>query len=179
MHRAYAEAAARAGIHIPCEKPMALDEMECESMIDEAARSSVKLMIAYRLHFERGNLQVIDWIGSGKIGEPRIFSSIFAQQVQAGNSRLKGDVGGGPLYDMGVYCINAARYLFKAEPEEVMAWNTGRDQYRFIEVPATTTAVLRFPDDRIASFTCSVGASDRSAFEVVGSKRYGEDGSCV
>jgi len=122
---------------------------------------------------------VIDWIGSGKIGEPRIFSSIFAQQVQAGNSRLKGDVGGGPLYDMGVYCINAARYLFKAEPEEVMAWNTGRDQYRFIEVPATTTAVLRFPDDRIASFTCSVGASDRSAFEVVGSKRYGEDGSCV
>ena len=169
MHRAYSEAAARAGIQVLCEKPMALDEVECESMIDEAARSSVKLMIAYRLHFEHGNLQVIDWIGSGKIGEPRIFSSVFAQQVKAGNSRLKGDVGGGPLYDMGVYCINAARYLFKAEPEEVMAWKTGRDRDRFSEVPATTTAVLRFPDDRIASFTCSFGASDRSAFEVVGS----------
>jgi len=170
MHRAYTEAAARAGIHVLCEKPMALDEKECESMIDEAARSNVKLMIAYRLHFERGNLQVIDWISSGKIGEPRIFSSVFSQQVKAGNSRLKGDVGGGPLYDMGVYCINAARYLFKVEPEEVMAWNIGRDQDRFSEVPATTTAVLRFPDNRIASFTCSFGASDRSAFEVVGSK---------
>src|SRR5215469_18011898 len=60
MHRAYSEAAARAGIHVLCEKPMALDEVECESMIDEAARSNVKLMIAYRLHFERGNLQVIE-----------------------------------------------------------------------------------------------------------------------
>jgi glucose-fructose oxidoreductase len=170
MHRAYTEAAARAGIHVLCEKPMALDEKECESMIDETERANVKLMIAYRLHFERGNLQVIDWINSGKIGEPRIFSSVFSQQVKAGNSRLKGDVGGGPLYDMGVYCINAARYLFKAEPEQVMAWNVGRDSDRFAEVPATTTAVMRFSGDRIASFTCSFGASDRSALEVVGSK---------
>jgi predicted dehydrogenase len=170
MHRAYTEAAAHAGVHVLCEKPMALEERECESMIDEVTRSNVKLMIAYRLHFERGNLQVIDWISSGKIGEPRIFTSVFSQQVKAGNSRLKGDVGGGPLYDMGVYCINAARYLFRAEPEEVMAWNIGRDQGRFREVPATTTAVLRFPGDRIASFTCSFGSSDRSTFEVVGTK---------
>ena len=168
MHRAYTEAAARAGIHVLCEKPMALDEKECESMIDEAERANVKLMIAYRLHFERGNLQVIDWIKSGKIGEPRIFSSVFSQQVKAGNSRLKGDVGGGPLYDMGVYCINAARYLFKAEPEEVMAWHSGQDNDRFAEVPATTTAVMRFPGDRVASFSCSFGASDRSAYEVIG-----------
>ena len=170
MHRAYTEAAARAGVHVLCEKPMALDEKECESMIEEAEQANVKLMIAYRLHFERGNLQVVDWIASGKIGEPRIFSSVFSQQVKAGNSRLKGDVGGGPLYDMGVYCINAARYLFKAEPEEVMGWNIGRDQDRFREVPATTTAVLRFSEDRIASFTCSFGASDRSAYEVVGTE---------
>jgi glucose-fructose oxidoreductase len=170
MHRAYAEAAARAGIHVLCEKPMALDENECESMIDEAERANVKLMVAYRLHFERGNLQVIDWVGSGKIGEPRIFSSVFSQQVKAGNSRLKADVGGGPAYDLGVYCINAARYLLKAEPEEVMAWHSGRDAGRFAEVPATTTAVMRFPGDRIATFTCSFGASDRSAYEVVGTK---------
>jgi glucose-fructose oxidoreductase len=170
MHRAYAEAAARAGIHVLCEKPMALDEAECESMIDEAERSNVKLMIAYRLHFESGNLQVIDWISSGKIGEPRIFSSVFSQQVKAGNSRLKADVGGGPLYDMGVYCINAARYLFKAEPEKVMAWHSGGDNGRFAEVPATTSAIMRFPGDRIATFTCSFGASDRSAYEVIGTK---------
>src|SRR5215471_15211485 len=170
MHRAYVEAAAQAGIHVLCEKPMAMDEVECLSMIAEAEKAKVKLMVAYRLHFERGNLQVIEWVKAGKIGEPKVFSSVFSQQVQAGNTRLDPDLAGGPLYDMGVYCINAARYLFKSEPEEVMAWNTGRDQDRFSEVPATTTAVLRFPDDRVASFTCSFGASDRSAFEVVGSK---------
>ncbi len=170
MHRAYTEAAARAGVHVLCEKPMAMNESECEAMIAEVERARVKLMIAYRLHFERGNLQAVEWVNSGKIGEPKIFNSIFSQQVKAGNSRLKADIGGGPIYDMGVYCINAARYLFRAEPVAVMAWNTGHESKRFLEVPATTTVVMRFPDDRIASFTCSFGITDRSTFEVVGTK---------
>jgi len=170
MHRAYAEPAARAGIHILCEKPMAFEEAECEAMIAEAEKAKVKLMIAYRLHFERGNLQAIQVVNSGKIGEPRIFTSSFSQQVRAGNSRLKKDIGGGPVYDLGVYCINAARYLFRAEPDEVFAWHSGEDGDRFREVPATTTAMLRFPGDRVASFTCSFGAADRSVFEVIGTK---------
>src|SRR5580700_2833413 len=161
MHRAYAEAAALAGVHILCEKPMALDETECEAMIAEAEKSNVKLMIGYRLHFERANLQAVAWVNSGKIGDPKLFSSVFSQQVKQGNSRLKEDVGGGPIYDLGVYCINAARYLFKAEPEEVMAWHAKGDDARFEEVSACTAAVLRFPGDRIASFICSFGASDR------------------
>ena len=90
--------------------------------------------------------------------------------MKTGNSRLKADIGGGPIYDMGVYCINAARYLFRAEPEEVMGWNTGHESRRFSEVAATTTVLMRFPGDRIASFTCSFGITDRSTFEVVGTK---------
>ena len=78
---------------------MALDETECEAIIAEAEKSNV--MIGYRLHFERGNLQVIEWLKSGKIGEAKIFSSVFSQQVKAGNSRLKRDVGGGPIYGLG------------------------------------------------------------------------------
>lgn len=71
---------------------------------------------------------------------------------------------------MGIYCINAARYLFKAEPTEVFAWNeTGRDN-RFHEVPEMTSALMRFPGDRIAQFTTSFGAADRSAYEIVGTK---------
>ena len=120
MHRAYAEAAAEAGIHILCEKPMAFDETECDAMISAAERSRVKLMVAYRLHFERGNLDAVAAIQSGKIGEPRIFTSVFSQQVKSGNSRLQKDVGGGALYDMGIYCINAARYPFQDEPHEVL-----------------------------------------------------------
>jgi len=121
MHAAYTRSAAQLGIHVLCEKPMAMDETECEGMIAAAQSGGAKLMIAYRLHFERGNLQAVQAVNSGKIGEPRIFNSIFSQQVKAGNSRLVRDVGGGALYDMGAYCINAARYLFRAEPLEVFA----------------------------------------------------------
>ncbi len=170
MHRAYTEAAARAGIHILCEKPMALEEADCQAMIAEVERSKVKLMIAYRLHFERGNLHAVEYVNSGKLGEPKVITSTFSQQVKPGNSRLKKDVGGGAVYDMGVYCINAARYLFRAEPEEVFAWNFGHDNQRFREVPATTTGLLKFPGDRFASFTCSFGVTDRSIFEVIGTK---------
>jgi predicted dehydrogenase len=170
MHRAYAESAAQAGVHVLCEKPMALDEADCEAMIEAAERADVRLMIAYRLHLEAGNLHAIDAIHSGKIGDPRIFSSVFSQQVKPGNSRLKKDVGGGALYDMGIYCINAARYLYKAEPIEVFAWDLNSGDKRFQEVPEMTSALMRFPEDRVAYFTSSFGAADRSVYEVVGTK---------
>jgi predicted dehydrogenase len=170
MHHAYAVAAANAGIHVLCEKPMALDETECKSMITAAEENGVKLMIAYRLHFERANLNAIEAIRSGKIGQPRIFSSVFTQQVSSGNIRLKRELGGGPVWDVGIYCVNAARYLFQSEPEEVFAFQaTGNDE-RFSEVEESVTAVLRFPDARLATFTCSFGASDVSEFQVVGTK---------
>ena len=171
MHKAYAVAAAEAGVHILCEKPMAMDEEECEVMIAAADEARVKLMIAYRLHFERGNLDAIKTISSGKIGKPRIFSSIFSQQVKPGNSRLKGDAGDGALYDLGVYCLNAARYLFKAEPTEVFAWDsTVAGDARFREVPEMTNGLLKFSGDRVAHFSSSFGAADRSVFEVIGTK---------
>lgn len=170
MHRAYTEAATKAGIHVLCEKPMAVNEAECKAMIGAAERGKVKLMIAYRLHFEKGNLSAIETVQKGKIGEPRIFSSNFCQQVTEGNSRLDGELAGGPLYDIGVYCINAARNLFKSEPTEVFAFTASSNDKRFAEVPEMSSAVLRFPDDRLASFACSFGAADRSTFEVIGTK---------
>ena len=170
MHPAYTEAAARAGVHVLCEKPMAFDEDECRSMIAAAEEGKVKLMIAYRLHFERGNLQAIEIVNSSRIGKPRIFTSVFSQQVKPENSRLKKDVGGGPLWDMGIYCVNAARYLFRAEPEEVFAWNVSSGDKRFREVPEMTSALMKFPDNRIASFTTSFGAASRSEFEVIGTE---------
>lgn len=171
MHRAYAQSAAEAGIHVLCEKPMAFDEIECEGMIGAAEKSGVKLMIAYRLHFERANLQAVDVVNSGRIGEPRIFASVFSQQVKPGNSRLRKNAGGGAIYDMGVYCINAARYLFRSEPTEALAWNvTSSSDKRFLEVPEMTSAMLKFPNDRIATFTTSFGATDRSVYEVIGTR---------
>ena len=166
MHAEYAERAARAGIHVLCEKPMALTEAECERMARAARESGVKLMVAYRLHFERANLEAIEIARSGRIGEPRLFTSTFALPVVPGNIRVRRGLGGGVLYDIGIYCINAARSLFREEPVEALAVAAGG----LGEVEESVSAVLRFPNERLAAFTASFGAAPVSEYRLVGTK---------
>lgn len=170
MHCEYTLRAAAAGIHVLCEKPMALKEEECLQMIRAAAANKVKLMIAYRLHFEKTNMEAVEWIKSGKIGDPRIFNSTFSLQVKDNNIRTKFDKGGGPLYDIGIYCINAARYLFADEPYEVMARFSHGGDSRFNEVEESVGVILKFPNERIATFVCSFGATDVARYEVIGTE---------
>lgn len=173
LHHEYAVRAAAAGVHVLCEKPMAPTPRECRDMIESANQNHVKLMVAYRLHFEGGNLEAVRLAESGKLGEIRVFTSEFAQQVADGNVRITEPVtrGGGPLYDMGVYCINAARYLFRAEPLEVSALaDSSRGDQRFQRVEEMVSAVLRFPGGRLAMFTCSFGAADVSRYTLIGTK---------
>jgi glucose-fructose oxidoreductase len=169
LHREYAVRAARAGIHVLCEKPMGITAGECLDIIEAAELGRIKLMIAYRLHFERANLTAIDTVRTGKIGEPRIFTSDFTMQVRdEDNIRLKSEMGGGTLYDIGIYCINAARYLFRSEPTEVECWTASRPDQRFSEVEEMASCILRFPDERLAAFMCSFGAADVSSYRVIG-----------
>ena len=172
MHREFAVRAARARVHVLCEKPMAVTVDDCQAMIDAAEENGVKLMIAYRLHFEAGNLEAIRIAESGKLGDLRFFTSEFAQQVADDNVRVSEDSsdGGGPLYDMGVYCINAARYLLRDEPTEVFAMAASKNENRFRSVEEMVSAVMRFPGERIASFTCSFGANDVSRYTLSGTK---------
>jgi glucose-fructose oxidoreductase len=170
MHREYTERAARAGLHVLCEKPMAVTSDDCERMLEVTRENAVKLMIAYRLHFERGNLEVAEMAHSGTLGDLRYFSSNFSMQVAPENFRSSRKLGGGPLYDIGIYCINAARAVFAAEPTEVLATALTRRDHRFKEVPETVAVVMKFPQERIATFTCSFGGADRSAYEIVGTK---------
>ena len=172
LHREYTERAARAGVHVLCEKPLAVTEEDCLAMIRTAEENGVKLMVAYRLHFEEANLKAIDLVQSGKLGDPRLFDSVFTMQVKEGDIRLNPrQLGGGPLYDIGVYCINAVRNLFGAEPMEVMAFSANNGEPRFRQCEETTSAILRFPGrERLASFTVSFGASDVSEFRVVGTQ---------
>ena len=172
LHCEYAVRAARAGIHVLCEKPMAVTAEECRQMITAATRARVKLMVAYRLHFEEANMTAVDLLRSNKLGDVRLFNSVFTMQVRPGNIRVKRQYGGGTLYDIGVYCINAARYLFGAEPVEVSAFAVSGADRRFKEVDEMTGALLRFPNNRLASFVCSFGATDVSAYEVVGTKGH-------
>ena len=171
MHRDYAVAAARAGKHVLCEKPLAVTPGECEEMIQAAAEAGVRLMTAYRLHFEAANLKAVEIVRSGKLGEPRIFQSLFSMHVEEGNIRLgPTEQGGGPIYDIGIYCINAARYLFRAEPSEVLATSASIGGKKFARCPEMMSAILRFPGERLASFTCSFGAADAGWYEIVGTR---------
>ena len=169
LHREYTERAARAGVHVLCEKPLAMTARDCLAMIESCRAAGVKLMCAYRLHFEKANLDAIETVRRGRLGEPRLFSSLFTHDVQRGNLRLRREEGGG-LYDIGIYCVNAARQLFGAEPEEAFGRHVHGSDQRFRDVPEATAAVLRFPGDRLASFTCSVGSSSLQWYEIVGTK---------
>jgi glucose-fructose oxidoreductase len=171
MHAEYAVLAAKAGIHVLCEKPMAPTEAECARMIEAARLGNVKLMIAYRLHFEAANLMAVRLATSNKLGELRYLTAAFSLPVEAGNSRLSGELAGGPLNDIGVYCINAARALFRDEPIEAMAFAASRaGDDRFESVHEQVAALLRFPRDRLASFVVGFGASSLSRLDLVGTR---------
>lgn len=172
VHRRYAEAAARKGVHILCEKPLAQNEQECQAIIAAARSGGVKLMTAYRLHFEAANLEAVRICEAGELGDLRIFNSVFCQQVAEGNTRLTqtSEQGGGPLFDMGVYCINAARYLFRDEPIEVVAFRCNNGERRFEKVDEMVSVILRFPQDRVANFSVSFGAASVGRYSIVGSK---------
>ncbi len=171
LHCEYAIRAAKAGIHILSEKPLAVTGRDCERIRRAVAANGVKLMTAYRLHFEETNLRAAELASSGKIGEPRYFNSCFSYQItDEDNIRLKRKRGGGTVYDIGVYCLNAARYIFQAEPTEVFAFSANNGDRRFREIDEMTACVFRFPGERLATFTCSFGAADTDYYEVVGTK---------
>ncbi len=172
LHREYAVRAAKARVHVLCEKPMAVTVEECEDMIDAAEENGVRLMIAYRLHFEKANLEAVEAVRSGKIGEPRIYDSVFCNDVEDPDNIRLGPIekGGGTLYDIGIYCLNAARYVFRAEPQEVFAVSANNGDPRFEECDEMTACVLRFPDERLATFTASFGAASSHRYTVFGTE---------
>jgi predicted dehydrogenase len=172
LHKEWCVRTAQSGKHALCEKPMAVTVEECEAMIKAAEEHKIKLMVAYRLHFEKGNLDAIQFGTSGKLGELRAFTSEFGQMVADDNIRLTEPVeeGGGPVYDMGVYCINAARYLFQNEPTEVLASSAQSDDPKFSKAGEMVSVMMRFPGERLATFTCSFGSADVSRYSLIGTK---------
>jgi predicted dehydrogenase len=170
FHREHTERAARAGVHALCEKPMATTQDDCEAMMRAARENNVKLMIAYRLHFNDANLHAVRLAQSGALGEVRYFGSLFGLQVKERNIRTRKKLGGGTLFDIGIYCINAARYLFRDEPIEVVGLTANNGEKRFAEIEEMTGALMRFPRERLAMFTCSFGSQDVSHYELVGTK---------
>lgn len=169
-HERFVVEAAAAGKHVLCEKPLAASSAACERMVVACEAAGVQLMTAYRLHFEPGTLEVLREVRAGRIGEPRYFTSAFSMQTRAGGIRTQPELGGGALWDIGIYCINAARMVFGSEPERVSAHVVDGARSGMPGVDETTAAVLHFSDDRLATFAVSFAAADVSTFRVVGTK---------
>ena len=168
LHADFAIRAAKHGVHALVEKPLAITVAECEAMIAAAEAARTLLMTAYRLHHEPSTLEALRLIRDGAIGVPRYFSSAFSFVSEPTNHRLKAEHWGGPLQDLGVYCLNAARHVFGSEPVEAVAVKVHGDDPRFREVEETMSATLRFPGDAIASFTIGFNAVGVDTYRVVG-----------
>jgi len=154
MHAEYTIRAAKAGKHVMCEKPMAVSSAECEAMIAACRQAGKKLMIGYRCHFEPTNLEAIRRARAGEIGKLRYFRSEHG--FNFGNPdawRLKKAMsGGGSLMDMGIYALNAARYMTGEEPSAVYAVeSTDKKDPRFREVEDRIAFELEFPSGVIGS----------------------------
>ncbi len=167
MHAEYTIRALKAGKHVLCEKPMAVSVAEGERMIAAAKDAKKKLMIAYRLHYEPYNRKVMEMCETRELGALKTFSSSNCQQVKAPNIRLSKTLGGGPVGDIGIYSINAARYVTREEPIAVtaMAYTTQGDP-RFREVPESVAFTMQFPSGVIAHCDCSFGAQASRRYRV-------------
>jgi predicted dehydrogenase len=154
MHAEYTIRAAKAGKHVLCEKPMAVSSKDCEAMIAACRQAGKKLMIGYRCHFERFNLEAIRLARAGEIGKLRYFRSEHGFTFRDPNAwRLKKAMsGGGSMMDIGIYALNAARYMTGEEPIAVYAKETtDRNDPRFREVEDMVEFELEFPSGVIGS----------------------------
>lgn len=168
LHMSFAIRAMEKGIHVLCEKPIALNTDEAKRMIEGSQRNDVKLMTAYRLHFQEANLKVLKMVRSGELGDVRFFNSTFSMRISDKNIRLQALKGGGTLYDIGIYCINAVRNIFGELPEEVFAFSNTDYDKRFSEVDEMCSVSMKFSKGRLANFITSFSTSPTASYDVVG-----------
>ena len=166
-HRRFVEAAAAAGKHVFCEKPMAPTEEDCRAMIQACRKAGRLLGIGYRSRYESNNVAAIRAIREGRLGQLRSLTSDHGFSIGTGQWRTQRRLsGGGSMMDIGIYSLNALRYLAGEEPSEVSAAiSNPKGDPRFMEVEDTVHFTLRFPSGLVGTGTS--GYSWRS-----GANRY-------
>jgi predicted dehydrogenase len=161
MHKEYVIRAAQAGKHVITEKPMATSVADCDEMIAACEAAGVTLAVGYRCHYEPHNQRAMEIGQNQELGAVRLFESGFGFRI--GNPkqwRLKKDLaGGGALMDVGIYVIQAARYVTGEEPIAVTAQEFKTDQVKFAEVDETILWQMDFPSGAVASCTTSYNAN--------------------
>ena len=171
MHAEYTIRAAKAGKHVLCEKPMATSVAESQAMIDACRSAGRKLMIAYRCQYEPLNLKAISLIRSGAIGQVQAIESANGFNIGKGEWRLNLKMaGGGPLLDVGIYSLNASRYLTGEEPTNIRANTSVVDHDgRFAQVEENVGWTMKFPSGIMASCNTTYGGDMNGFYRVHGS----------
>jgi len=168
LHAEWAIAAARAGKHILCEKPLAMTTADAERMIAAAEAAGVRLMEAFMYRLHPSWVAVVDLVRSGRIGRLVTVQSWFSYyNDDRTNIRNIRDAGGGALFDIGCYNVNLSRLLFGSEPDRVEA-SIARDPATGVDV--LTSGLLEFPGGGTATFTCTIRAEDDQRVHVYGTE---------
>ncbi len=169
LHRDWTIRAAQAGKHVLCEKPLAMSAAECMEMDAAAREHGVKLMEAFMYRFHPRTEQVVAMVRNGALGTLASIHSAFTFRLKdLDNIRMRPELGGGSLMDVGCYCVNVSRTLAGGEPVAVQA----------IEIPASTgvdgrmVGTLRFGDDVVAQFDSALDLDRRETYEVAGSDAW-------
>jgi len=169
LHREWTGKAAEKGKHILCEKPLALNAAECNEMDAAARASGVKLMEAFMYRFHPQTEKVLEMVRSGVVGDLRMIRSAFTFRVtKPDNIRLRPDLGGGALMDVGCYCVNISRTVVGLEPVEVQAFAQSGSS----GVDEQMAGTLRFPNGVLAQFDCALTMERREEYEVAGTDAY-------
>lgn len=174
MHREWVEASLDAGKHVLCEKPLAVSASDAIAMAEAADRAERVLLEAYMTPYHPRSQAISTAIAGGELGEPRLAHSVFAGTLgRPGNHRWNPSMGGGVLYDLGIYCIEPLIAFGGGEPVAVSATavlaseidpeSTGR------AVDTSFAGLMRFESGLLASFECSFEGAERQRLELIGS----------
>lgn len=180
LHRKFVVRAAQAGKHVLCEKPMATSVADCQAMIDACKAADRLLMIAYRIQYEPLNRQVMDWVRDGKtLGTIKLIDMANCQNQSRENvhqwRHVKALAGGGALPDIGLYCLNTARFLLGEEPVEVSASQySSEGDPRFNEVEEAILWQMRFPSGVRVQCSSSYATFTSKRYRVLGEKGWAD-----
>jgi predicted dehydrogenase len=177
LHHDQAIRVAKAGKHVICEKPMALNAKEGQEMVEACKKANVKLLVGYRMHFEPNTLEIIRMRREGEFGKVLFFQGLSGFRIGDPNQwRLNKQLaGGGAMMDIGIYSINGARYMVGEEPVWVTAQETKTDPVKFKEgVDETIQFQMGFPSGAVASCLSTYSMSHLDRFFLTGEKGFAE-----
>lgn len=174
MHAEYTIRAAQLGKHVLCEKPMANSSEDCEAMIAACAQAGRKLAVGYRCQFEPHHLQCIQFAREETFGKIKMIEAGFGFKIGNPNQwRLKRTyAGGGALMDVGIYAVQACRYLAGEEPMEISATETKTDPVKFKEVDESVTWSMKFPNGINAYCSTTYAFNGINRFNAYGDKGW-------